>query len=373
MTLKDDSEEKWIYTEHAKVKHEILSKYITSWSKILGKFYNLNIFDCFAGRGKYANGEEGSPLKIIKILINLRKKTGKPRKAKFFFIEANKKNFKMLESEVKGYVREDLDWLDINIFQGEFSDTISTILENHSSDISPGFFFIDPFGFGGIPLKKIEKLLSYERTEVFITFMIRDVIRFLESPTHQKSIKDLFGYENILKRINEKPYDNLIKEKALLKLYRNQLHTQAKVKYTLPFKVNSDNKIQTTYYLIHCTNHPKGCALMKDIMYNSGTPGRYGYLGPVEGQLSLDFYFEVDKLKPYLLNKFKNRKLTFAEVKHESLMDTYYITKHFRKAIKELFNEKKINLEKQGSRGGIKDKTIIDFKKKYLDITQDWN
>jgi len=111
---------------------------------------------------------------------------------------------------------------------------------------------------------------------------------------------------------------------------------------------------------------------MKEIMYNSGTKGRFGYLGPVEGQLNLDYFIGVDELKLYLLKKFHNRKLTFKDLQHESLMDTYYITKHFRKAIKELFNEKKIDLEEQGPRGGINNGTIINFQKRYLDLTREW-
>jgi three-Cys-motif partner protein len=56
MPLPDDSPEKWNYKEHTRVKHEILSKYLDGWSKILGKSHNLNIFDCFAGRGKFSDG-----------------------------------------------------------------------------------------------------------------------------------------------------------------------------------------------------------------------------------------------------------------------------------------------------------------------------
>ena len=44
MTLPDDTLEKWVYKEHTKVKHEILSKYITGWIKILGTFHKLYIF-----------------------------------------------------------------------------------------------------------------------------------------------------------------------------------------------------------------------------------------------------------------------------------------------------------------------------------------
>ena len=32
----DDADEKWVYTEHAEAKHEILRRYLGAWLAILG-------------------------------------------------------------------------------------------------------------------------------------------------------------------------------------------------------------------------------------------------------------------------------------------------------------------------------------------------
>ena len=366
MTLPDDLEEKWEYKEHTKVKHEILSKYLTVWINILGTFHKLYLFDCFAGRGIYSDGEQGSPLKIIQILENLHRHRRKPKEAECFFIEKNQNNYENLKELVDRKQNEIESWLKIHTYQGIFSEIINELMEEYNEKISPGFFFIDPFGFGGIPLKIIKKLLSIEKTEVFITFMIRDVIRFLESTSHQNSIKDLYGIENVIKRLTEGPYKNMKKEEALLKLYRDQLHKQANVIYTFSFKVNTDEKLQTTYYLIHCTNHPKGCMLMKAIMYSSGTEGKFGYFGPAEGQLTLDLpqFGGMKKFKAFLVKKFKNRSISFIDLQNETLMDTRLIEKHYRQAIRELEKENKIYLENKGPKGGIKPETVINFREK---------
>ena len=140
------------------------------------------------------------------------------------------------------------------------------------------------------------------------------------------------------------------------------------MKYTIPFKINADDKLQTTYYLIHCTNHPKGCVMMKSIMYKSGTESRFAYLGPAEGQLTLDKFVSIETLKGFLLKNFEDLTLSFQELIYETLMDTWFIEKHYRQAVRELEEEKKISMKNRGVRGGIKDDTLIVFKKRSKNI-----
>jgi len=365
MVLSDSDDEKWKYSEHTKVKHEVFSKYIKAWSNILGTYHSLNIFDCFAGRGRYIDGSEGSPLKILQILINLKKNQGKPENAYCHFIEKNKDNHDNLCDEITNFKTQNtnLDWLEIKTYCDEFSNILDDIIRDNGDSISTGFFFIDPFGFSGISLELIKKILTYERTEVFITFMTRDVNRFLKSPPHQSSIQELFGCENVQEMLTQEPYFGLKREQAILSLYRNQLHEKTGVKYTFPFQVKADKNLQTVYYLIHCTNNPMGCELMKAIMYKSGTEGRFGYFGPAEGQLLLENFFEIDTLCNYMLEKYNNKTISFIDLIHENLMETTFIRKHYRDAILQLEKKFQIQIRKKGPRGGINEDTVILFRK----------
>ncbi len=365
MVISNDSDEKWKYSEHTKVKHTVFSKYFKTWSSILGTYHNLYVFDCFAGRGRYVDGSEGSPLKILKILINLKKTQGKPENAYCHFIEKNKNNHDNLCDEITNFIdqHESLDWLEIKTYCDEFSNILDDIIRDYDNNISPAFFFIDPFGFGGIPLDLIKRILAYPKTEVFITFMTRDVNRFLKSPPHTSSIQELFGCEDVQEKLTQEPYFGLAREQAILKLYRNQLHEKAGVKYTFTFQVKADKNLQTVYYLIHCTNHPKGCELMKAIMYKSGTEGRFGYFGPAEGQLLLENFFEVEKLRNFLFKKYKNKAISFKDLIYENLMETTFVRKHYREAILQLEQENQIIIRSKGLKQGIKEETVIVFRK----------
>jgi three-Cys-motif partner protein len=323
--LPDDSEEKWEYKEHTHVKHVILDKYLSAWVNILGAYNrNLNIFDCFAGRGEYADGSKGSPLIIIEVLNRIRRNRFN---ARCVFIERNLANFQNMQSVIEKDMKENPKkygpWLRIDYHNDEFKNIAKMKLEDPTWQIYPSFFFLDPFGFSGIPFDLVKHILSIKRTEAFISFMGPNINRFMKSPYHESSIEELYGMSNVMGELATN-YSSLPREAAALKLYRDRLSKGANVKFTFPFKVNADERLQTTYYLIHCTNHPKGCEIMKEIMYNVGTPGRFGYLGPAEGQMNLDSFTSIEKLKKFLLKRFKGQRLPYKEVRYQTLMDILF-------------------------------------------------
>lgn len=360
MTLK----KKWEYKEHTRVKHEILSKYLECWIRILGTFHNLNVFDCFAGRGKYTDNSEGSPLIIIKKLAEIHEKENKPSKAFCVFIEKNVNNFRNLRETVENEIEANRDkyngWLKIEYHNNEFANIATELIEKYGRKFAPSFFFIDPFGFGGIPLNLIGDILSIEKTEIFITFMIRDVDRFHGSSSHRISIEELFGVKDIPILLKQK-YSNIPREHALLKLYLNQLRLEANAEFPFPFKVNADDELRTVYYLIHCSNHPKGCESMKEIMFKTGTSGEYGYFGPAEGQLTINQARYLHELKRLLLDRFRGKSLTFQGIRYMTLLETLCNIKHYRDAVKELEIDKQIKIDGKGPRGGILDSSIITF------------
>lgn len=365
MPLQNSAPEKWIYKEHTKVKHEILAKYLSCWIRILGSSYKrVCYFDCFAGRGEYTDGSPGSPLIAIRKAGDLKKKFSYLNEIVCVFIEKNEDNYENLKSVIENEKKMDpekyksIKTLEINDeFANVFSKIIAEIKKDTTNKLPPSFFFIDPFGFKGVPFNLIKNILSFQKTEVFISFMVRDVNRFLDSPKHKISIEELYGIKNVRKELSEK-YGKMKGEDALLALYRECLHREAHVKYTFPFKINMDKIQQTTYYLIHATNHPKGCELMKEIMFKAGTEGRFGYLGPAEGQMALTRY---EDLSEFLMKHFKGRTLSYRDIIHETLMDTPFVKKHYHEALKRLYKEGKVLINGLGSRGGLPDDAKITF------------
>jgi len=350
--LKDSAPEKWKYKEHTRVKHILLNKYLSAWIPILGKWnQTICYFDGFAGRGEYEDGTLGSPIIAMRVA---------DEKAKYFgkllciFIEKNKENYRNLCKVLKCEKSNIKNWnkLDIMKENDEFVNVIEGIfnyLKEKKSFLVPSFFFVDPFGFSGIPFDIVKRILRNPKTEVFFTFMVRDISRFIKHPKLRDTFSELFGTEewkSVIKLPN--------REKALIELFRKQLHEDVGVKYSLCFRVSESDKLKTLYYLIHSTNNFKGHTIMKSIMFNQSVLGSFAYLGPKDiaerSQMRLFDIQDIGDLQKYLLERFKGVTITYDEIQKEVCIPWYseppYIDKHYRQALKALEKEHKIKVER---------------------------
>ncbi len=183
----------------------------------------------------------------------------------------------------------------------------------------PSFFFVDPFGFSGIPFQVITRILSNPKTEVFFTFMARDIARFIELPELEDTVNSLFGTDR-WKAIS-RSLRGREREIALINLYREQLHEVAEVKYSWPFRVCTSEKVLTLYYLLHVTNNYKGHSIMKDIMFNQSALGSFEYLGPQDitarSQMRLFDINSTEELKKHLLERFSGRTITYDKIQEQ--------------------------------------------------------
>lgn len=368
MALKDNDIRKWQYTEHARVKHLILTKYLTAWITILGsRERRICYFDGFAGRGEYQDGTLGSPIIAFKALEEVINNT-KVRDFEFncVFIEKDEDNFNNLKMVVQ---RELAKYPFVNkvlYLHDDFDTAINSLLdeiEKENGQIAPSFFFIDPFGFTGVNFKTIQRILAQKKTEIFFNFMVRDVNRFLNLPNQEHNMNLLFGNDSWKKLLNMK---GVKRQNALRDLYIDNLLNSGAAKYVWPFRVCEDNRSATLYYLIFATNNFKGLEVMKGIMFNQNE--HFAYLGPKEhdyqvsrNQLRL-FDFEEEHLKSFLLNMYKNTSKTYEQIKEETYMYNYCIDKHYRNAIKSLEKENKVKIVRVSSkRSGLKGNDIIIF------------
>ncbi len=91
----------WPLDPHTGAKHEILRRYLDAWIPILslGKFPKLVYIDGFAGPGRYAEGEHGSPILAIKAVLAQR--VAITAELEFFFVEKEADRSTVLEALVR--------------------------------------------------------------------------------------------------------------------------------------------------------------------------------------------------------------------------------------------------------------------------------
>jgi len=369
--VKDSAPEKWICREHTRVKHILLEKYLKAWVPILGKWNpKICYFDGFAGRGEYTDGTMGSPVKALRIADELAQYYGE---IFLVSVERDKENFQNLEAvlEKEKPTTKNLKKIEIISINNEFANVVDVIFKNMEGTgnvLVPSFFFVDPFGFSGVPFHIVKRILLNPKTEIFFTLMVRDIGRFVAEPRLAGTLTNLFGTEN-WKDIIDQPN----RELGLIELYRKQLHEEAGAKFSWPFRVCESDRLRTLHYLIHATNNFDGHSIMKSIMFKQGAEGSFAYLGPedmiAKHQTKLFDINSIDQLRRFLLKKFAGESLTYEDIQEKACFPWYseppHIDRHYRETLKKLEEEGKIAVERNTSKTprGLGGKDSIEFPK----------
>jgi three-Cys-motif partner protein len=168
----------WKADAHTLAKHEILKLYLQAWFPILGFSEKKLIYlDGFAGPGLYKDGEKGSPIIALGALLEHKHKNKlleKRTQFLFVFIEKDKERAEVLKKIIKKLFPDLPENINYQIFQAEFAQVLEkalTYIENEGAELAPTFAFLDPFGYAGLPLRIVCRILRYDKCEVLITFM----------------------------------------------------------------------------------------------------------------------------------------------------------------------------------------------------------
>lgn len=271
---------KWKLKEHSKAKHEILEKYLSRWFPILGKWNNkIYYIDGFAGRGRYLYGEDGSPLIAIKTAIPYCFMFPKT-KFIFYFLEKDRSSFSNLCSEVE-QIRKPAN-LELHLIQEKFNEIFPAILndlEANKLKPIPDFAFVDPYGLTGISFDTISKLLTYQKTELFINIMTSYIQRFTKDLSEQ--IGDVIGSDNAPEIISNTSTNKTNKAREL---YKTQLLTVARYVKWFQIKKKTNQRI---YDLFFATNNLKGFKIIKEVFWEIDPQSGYSYSGNYHLQNSL--------------------------------------------------------------------------------------
>ena len=343
--LADDDPRKWEYSEHTRAKHEILSRYLGAWYRILGKSRapRLVIFDGFAGRAEYTSGESGSPVLIYEAAVRA-VGDGVAQQIEILCSEANSSNFASLQT-VTARLPE-CAGVKLRTREEEFAPAATRVaqwLADQRGTI-PTFLFVDPFGFTGVPLDVIKALMSVPHVEVLLTFMARDMSRFLTLDTVEEALNEFFGGDAWRACVDP---DEEARTECLLLRYQEIVRPDIAL-YATPFRVFEDQRQTPLYYLVHLTNHPLGMRRMKEAMIAQSEEMTFWPITvrPRE-QLALD----VREGKPWpslqkqLLDEYAGRSLSFEELLNEDYPNGVWVEPQYRAAILDLEKTEAVTVE----------------------------
>lgn len=381
MPLADDDDDKWIYRPHTAVKHEVLGKYLNPWVNKLTSYNQsarnqnkIRVVDCFAGRGSYTDTADtpaldlefvstpadipGSPQLILDRLTN---RSDQYDTAECIFIEADQENYEILDETISNTSGYDDD-ISVECKKGEFQNKILDIVESTDGNDCPTFFFIDPFGFSSLDYDIITEIGSTPRFEFLITFMSRDMNRFLQSEDHERALNTVFGNEQWRDEIDE--YDSSNWE-PLVDYYTDRVEKEGP-KETFEYMITEPQSTQTIYYLVFGTNHHSGLHLMREVMSYCGT-GKFAY-APKQPEYNRDqarLFGGKEETKNFLTERFEEYIITYDKLIETCIEERRYnddTESDYHEALKELEEEGIVDVQRITSKEtGLRGSDLIDF------------
>jgi three-Cys-motif partner protein len=352
--LRDDDDKKWSYPEHTAAKHAILIRYMKAWLPILGRYSNrLVIVDAFAGRGRYTTTDPGSPL-LLRDLAGRVIADQRVTEAELFYIESNLSNWEELRGELTS-AEVPLGVLENPPVHDTFERAAPAIVNTvrGTQAVRPSFWFVDPFGFAGLPLALINLILSPSRSEVLITLMVRDINRFLDRPNHQQADAELFGLRGdellaAIERVKRAPS----RTQALRDLYVERLEAtvpNGRARFVTSVGVTERGASDIVYFLVHASGHPLGKREMKEAIWEATgelnavvgarlaaeTAGQQDMFSGVEVRETLVNYLALRRL---LLERFAGRRIEYGILLNEAAIGHEFdgaIDRHIKTALEQ--------------------------------------
>ncbi len=268
MPAEDHAPERWRYKEQTRMKHAVLSNYLTRWGSILRRPWShepqpLYYVDSFAGRGKYEGGEPGSPIIAMEIGQQLHDHFDGEVYFVCHNVERDEENFESLAREVDAS-RPVYPDVPVTNYFGTFEDNVEAILDAIPSNAAT-LYFLDPWGYQNI--NTVIRLLERRYNEVIVTFMSSFWNRFL-SVEGKASLHDDNFDTTEWRELLDLPRGK--RQQELVKFYGRQIQHQAREKlgldevYIYPIDVDFGDRDQDIYHLIHVSRSPRARLAMEE-------------------------------------------------------------------------------------------------------------
>lgn len=261
--------------EATAVKHLILRRYLQKLAYKVGTWCEtINYVEGFAGpwRSKTEDLSDTSPHIAVKELRAAREGLGRalhrgPR-LRCLFCEKDQEAAQMLEESLRDAPR-----VDVRVINGEYLEHVDDIVDfaHNPSTSSPRFtfVFVDPTGWTDHDPEVMKVLLRERNTEVLITFMTNDIVRFVDDSREsvRRTFNPLFAREDARERW--KGLHGQEREEAILDAFRTHLRQIGNFRHVVSAIARDPTKARTKFHLVLGTHSDEGLRTFRKVEFDS--------------------------------------------------------------------------------------------------------
>jgi len=362
----------------SRTKDELLSSYLPQYfAKILYTRKEVVYIDCFAGKGRFDDGSDGSPILSLKLRDAALQRCVIPfhKGIKSVFIELEHGN--ELRSNLKGFSN-------VYVIDGKYEDNIfKCLIGTENKNV---FLYMDPYGIKALNFSLLAQIARIKNNSIemlinlntfgFIraacsamkveTSLDGDFLEDLEEAnptkidTSEQSLELLdqiaggkYWRKIIIKNKDKNGKCNGIQaEKEFFEIYRQKLNYL--FLYVLDLKVCVKDNGYPKYRLVHLTNHFDGCMLMAENMMNRAKihiqeVHHKGKIGLFDEQINTNgefIYFDdvKDKVVNLLVQYDKEVRLNQFLADFFTRYGVICKIKDIKDALQALYEDKRVNI-----------------------------
>lgn len=172
-----------IMLAHSAAKIEYYQKYLSRYLSIMSvarSIEEVNIFDVFCGRGIYADGGLGSPIRTVQTVKEVRKNHPSNKRFNLYFNDAEISFVKQVKKYINEHYPDNKDFCNI-MYLSAPAETLFDKLCRFLPKTGFGtknFLFVDPYGYKDINKQTFQQLMRNQNTEMLLFLPISFMHRF---------------------------------------------------------------------------------------------------------------------------------------------------------------------------------------------------
>lgn len=363
--------------EQSEVKSIIVAKYFSVWANVIistqKRFpkYSQKIayIDLFAGPGRYKDGKKSTPLKVLEYAVQ---NEDLKERLVTIFNDKDQDNTSNLSLAIQEISEIDNLKFKPQVWNQEVGENI--VVEFEKMKLIPTLFFVDPWGYKGLSLRLVNSVLKDWGCDAIFFFNYNRINMGLNNPIVESHMNALFG-DDRCNQLRSKIDGKSAKQRELLIIEELcQALKQYGSSYVLPFRFMNKRGEKTSHHLIFVSKNFRGYEIMKDIMARESTSDEQGVpsfeYNPADFLPKQTLLFRLSRpledLQDELVNTYRGRTMKMKDLYQDHNVDTPYIKKNYKEALKNLFEKGLIEAKSEKGdpprNGTFGDSIIVTFK-----------
>jgi three-Cys-motif partner protein len=335
--------------DQSDTKARIIQKYFYAWARVISptakaREGKIAYIDLFAGPGRYKDGAASTPLLVLQHAID------DPTLCSMLvtlFNDVDANHSATLQTEINNLPGIEKLKFAPNVNCNEVgADAEKFFTETR---LIPSFTFVDPFGYKGLSLKIVNGVIKDWGCDCVFFFNYGRINAGISNPKVETHMEALFGEDRAQKlriALNGKSPDD---REALILEELSQAIRDLGGTYVLPFRFKRGKR--TSHSIVFVSKHFRGYEIMKDIMARESSTEDQGVASftysPADASMPLLFSLTqpFDTLKQTLPKDFAGETLTMRKIYEDHSVDTPYLPRNYKQALRELEIEGKLTAD----------------------------